>query len=165
MNTSSLLFETESANGQVNLRSEILTSFAKSQPHAAYSAITKGLQSNWSYITRTTPNISHLLQPLEDMIRRKLIPELTGRSPPNDTERSLLALPARHGGIAITNPVETSDDTFSTSTSAKISNPLRQAIVEGESEYSYNLIVSQNSAKAEVKKTTGENRMQRQWKV
>ena len=53
---------------------EVLTNFAKIQPHAAYSALTKGLTSNWSYVIRTTPTINHLLQPLEDVIRLKLIP-------------------------------------------------------------------------------------------
>ena len=52
--------------------------------------------------------------------------------------------------MAITDPVETSDDIYSAST--KISNPLQQAIVMGEREYSYNLLVSQISAKAEVQK-------------
>ena len=106
---------------------EILTGFSKSQPHAAYSALTKGLLSNWSYVIRTTSNISNLLQPLEDLIRMKLIPALIDRPPPNDIERSLLSLPTRHGDMAITNPVETSDDIYSAST--KISNPLKLAIV------------------------------------
>ncbi len=52
-----------------------LSSIANSQPHAAYAALTHGLASRWSYIARTIPNISHLLQPLEDIIRCNLIPE------------------------------------------------------------------------------------------
>ena len=56
---------------------EVLTDFAKSQPQAAYSVLTKGLSSNWSYVTRTTPFISHLLQPVEYVIRQKLVPTLT----------------------------------------------------------------------------------------
>ena len=123
---------------------EILTGFSKSQPHAAYSALTKGLLSNWSYVIRTTPNISNLLQPLKDLIKMKLIPALIDQPPPNDIERSLLSLPTRHGRMAITNPVETSD-IYSAST--KISNPLKQAIVMGEC-----VIVFQISAKAEVQK-------------
>ena len=39
--------------------------------------------------------ISHLLQPLEDILRLQLIPTLTGRPPPNNSERDLLALPGR----------------------------------------------------------------------
>ena len=53
-----------------------------------------GLTSIWSYLTRTIPEIGHLLQPLENIIRLKLIPALTDRASPNDVERNLLALPA-----------------------------------------------------------------------
>jgi len=37
-----------------------LSEIAKSQPHAAYSALVHGLSSRWSYLSRVTPNISHL---------------------------------------------------------------------------------------------------------
>ncbi len=40
-----------------------LSNIAKSQPHAAYSAITRGLLSKWTYL-RVVPNMSHLLIPL-----------------------------------------------------------------------------------------------------
>ena len=73
---------------------DILACFAKTQPHAAYFTFTHGLTSFWSYLTRTMPEIGHLLQPLEDIIRMKLIPVLTDRAPPNDVERNLLALPS-----------------------------------------------------------------------
>ena len=71
-----------------------LAAIAKTQPHAAHSAFTHGLTSFWSYITRTTPDICHLLQPLEDVIRTNLIPTLTDSRPPNDEVRiSLLSRP------------------------------------------------------------------------
>ena len=47
-----------------------LVCFAKTQPHAAYSAFMDGLTSIWSYTTRTIPEIGHLLQPLEDIIAK-----------------------------------------------------------------------------------------------
>ena len=50
-----------------------LAKFAQVQPHAAYSALTHGLSSHWLYLCRTTPNISEVLQPLEDKIRLVLI--------------------------------------------------------------------------------------------
>ena len=58
---------------------------------------------------RTTPNVANLFQPLEDIIRHKFIPSLTGQPPPNDLIRDLLALPARLGGIAVCNPTKTAD--------------------------------------------------------
>ena len=83
--------------------------------------------SNWSYVTRTTPSISHLLQPMEDVIREKFVPTLTDRPPPNDVERHLFSLPARLGGLAIPNPCDTSDNNYNAS--LKISNPLKHAIL------------------------------------
>ena len=101
---------------------EVLMDFARSQPHAAYSAITKGLTSTWSYMIRTTSAISHLLQPMEEVIREKFRPALTGWPPPNDLERCLFSLPARLGGMWISNPQDTSDSMYNAS--LRISNPL-----------------------------------------
>ena len=74
-----------------------LSSIASTQPHAAYAAFTHGVSSKWTHLIRTIPSISHLLQPLEDILRHQLIPNLTGRPPPNNSERDLLALPVRLG--------------------------------------------------------------------
>ena len=47
----------------------LLAKIGESQPYAAYSALTHGLSSRWRYVFRTMPNISVLLQPLEEVIR------------------------------------------------------------------------------------------------
>ena len=72
-----------------------LVKVAQSQPHSTYSAFTKGLSSQLVYVSRTIPDISTLMQPLEDVICCVLIPALTGRAPPNDFEHDLFALPPR----------------------------------------------------------------------
>ena len=59
-----------------------LTYIAKTQPHAAFSALTHGLSSKWIYLCRTISNISHLLKSLDDAISSDLLPALTGRPPP-----------------------------------------------------------------------------------
>ena len=82
---------------------ENLSMFADSQPHAAYSALTHGLTSKWNYLSRTTADIDHLLQLLENSIRSKLFPKLTGRDPPSDHERMLFA---RLGGLEPSNLCE-----------------------------------------------------------
>ena len=127
---------------------DCLATFAKTQPHAAHSAFTHGLTSEWSYIARTTPDLSSLFQPLEDVIRMKLIPGLTDRPPPNDEERNLLALPARHGGIALSNPTAGADSAFSASTT--IAGPLKDAILLQSKDYSYDVLSSQLSAKSTI---------------
>ena len=88
---------------------EQLATIARSQPHAAHAAFTHGMTSKWTYLTRTMPDIGPSLLPLDTIIRTKLIPALTGRPPPNDMERDLLALPARLGGIALANPTHATD--------------------------------------------------------
>ena len=134
---------------------ELLTDYAKSQPHAAYSALTKDLTSSWSYLIRTTPTISHLLQPLKDALQMKLVPTLTDRAPPNNPERELFSLPARFGGLAITNPCLTADEIFSAS--SRISKPLKQAILSDASEYSYELMCDQMNAKTAIHKQRQEH--------
>lgn len=81
-----------------------LSDIAKIHPHAAYSAFIHGISSWWTFLCRTTPDIGHLLNPLEHFIRTDLLPVLTGQGPPNDITRSLLSLPARMGGMGIAQP-------------------------------------------------------------
>ena len=47
---------------------EVRSSFATSQPHAAYSAMTHGLSSQWLFLQRTVPDLSPL-QPLKTNLR------------------------------------------------------------------------------------------------
>ena len=84
----------------------ILSDIAKSQPHAAFSALTHGLLSKWTYLSRVVPDISHLLVPLDNVLRTNLIPAITGRPPPNDLECDLFGLPARHGGFGNTHSLQ-----------------------------------------------------------
>ena len=64
---------------------------------------------------RTIPNISTLLEPLEEVMRHKLIPLLTGHEGVSDAECKLLALPCRLGGMGLINPTELSDEQYANS--------------------------------------------------
>ena len=72
-----------------------LTQIVQSDPHAAYTAFTHGLSSHWLCTSRTTPSISYLLQPLEDIIANQLLPALTENAPFDDYTQALLALPLK----------------------------------------------------------------------
>ena len=109
-----------------------------------------GLTSKWTYLTRTTPSLGHLLQPLKDDIRTELLPAITGRPPPNDSERDLLALPTRLGGIALVNPIKLTD--FEYSASIKITEPLTNAILQQIPNYTSEMVQHQLKAKAEIHK-------------
>ena len=77
-----------------------------SQPQAVYAALTHGLTAKWTFIMRTIPDIEDEMQPLEDAIWYSFLPAFTGRQAFSDTKRDLLALPARHGGLGISNPTK-----------------------------------------------------------
>ena len=72
-----------------------LMQITQSDPHAAYAAFTHGLSSHWLYTSKTTPSISYLLQPLEDINANQLLLALTSNAPFDDYTRALLALPPK----------------------------------------------------------------------
>ena len=109
---------------------ETLSEIAKSDPHAAYSAYTHGLVHKWTYFQRTIPDSAHLYQTLEDAIRNKFIPAVTGKLTCSDVERNLFALPCRMGGLGLSNPVKTANSSFEASVS--ITQPLVAKILSGD---------------------------------
>lgn len=127
---------------------EKLSTIADTQPHAAYAAVTHGLASKWNYLSRTSPNISDFLSPVEHTLRTKLIPALTGRAPPSDAERDLFALPARLGGLGIPNPAKRSSEEFTAS--LKVTAPLKSLISTQDPTYPMEALEEQMNAKAEI---------------
>ena len=80
-----------------------LAKFAATQPHAALAAFTQGLSGKWNYLTRACEGVQEHFQPLEEAIRTDLLKGITGHAI-NDLERELLGLPARLGGIGVSDP-------------------------------------------------------------
>ncbi len=78
---------------------------------------------------RIVPNLDIQFQPLENILRTVFIPTITGRPPPNDTDRDVFALPTRSrcGGLGLSNPAKQCDPQFSASHS--ISKPLIESIL------------------------------------
>ena len=99
-------FKAEYVNTKIDgwiLALKKLSAIATSQPHAAFSAFTQCMQSQWTFLSRSMPEISPLLARLEDVIRLCFLPALL-RRPVNDFEREVLSLPARMGGLGISLP-------------------------------------------------------------
>ena len=94
---------------------ERLSDIAMSQPQAAYAAFTHGFKSKWTYLARTTPNIDILLEPLEEVLRCKFLPAITGQNVFDDNLRNLMGLPARLGGLGITDPSQKSSTFYENS--------------------------------------------------
>ncbi len=111
---------------------------------------THGLTSRWTCLARTMPHISALLQPLENIIRTDVLHALTGKAPPGDLKRDLLALPARLGGIALLNPTKASELEFSSSLLAL--EPLRDLILSQDPTYSSEVWDKQTSIKNAIHK-------------
>ena len=126
-----------------------LSSIAQSHPHAAFAAYTHGLKHKWSFLSRTTPNISDLLTPLEETLRSSFIPSLTGKPPPNDSIRDLLAVPARLGGLGLSNPVTMAGVDYSSS--RKVSGPLLGQILQQATNYSMEVVYQQILLKRDVR--------------
>ena len=53
-----------------------LSAIATSEPHAAFSAFTQCMQGQWTFLSRSMPGISHLLERLEKVIRLHFLPAL-----------------------------------------------------------------------------------------
>ena len=93
---------------------EKLCEFAKSQPHAAFSAYIHGQQHKFTYFFSTLPNIGRHLTPLDDMINEKLIPTFLGSSA-SPAERDLFSLPIRLGGMGMSKLEERAQSEYDTS--------------------------------------------------
>ena len=128
---------------------KVLALFAITQPHAAFS---RGLISKWLFIARTVPNVSHLFQLLENCGHHHFIPSATGHgcSPPGDFERDLFALPAKMGGLGISNPIFLSSTEFPASD--EIIRPLQSLIPSQASTYVGDVRNAQISIKSKIKR-------------
>ena len=116
------------------------------------SALTHGLTSKWTYLSRTTPDIGgHHLQCLQDIIRSDLVPNITCRLPPCDSMRNLFALPARNGGLGIPNPVSQAESEYAAS-SLLVTAPLKKLFLSKDGAYSVSALQDQLAAKAQIKK-------------
>ena len=116
-----------------------MAEFASSQPQACYATFTFGLRHRWTYFLRTLPDIEDL-ETLERAIADVLIPSITDYHCTKPSERDLLALPARLGGLGIINPSLDADLQYQAS--MKTTTPLVEKIVSQVYETSDDAVVS-----------------------
>ena len=101
---------------EINLLSEI----AITEPQAAYSCYTAGYQHKLTYFMRTIAGCEEQLLRVEESIRHKFIPALTGGHIINDKERQLLSLPPRLGGLGINIFSQIADSEYNNSKSVTV---------------------------------------------
>ena len=128
---------------------EKLSEIAAFQLQAAYAAFTHGLTSRWTFLMQTVPDIEELLHPLEDAIWHQFLPAITGKQALNDTDRDLLSLPARSGGLGIMNPTNTASQQFGAS--KKVTEPLVSIIHQQSISYAEQIKADQRQAKKAVR--------------
>ena len=131
-----ILFRTRSLSGS---QLQKLTAAAQTQPHASYSALTHGFFSKLNFLCRTTPGVHEYINPLEDCLRMRLIPMLTGRNAVCYSIRSILSLPVRLGGLGLINPIRKAATSYTDST--YILSPIVESIITRNQApiYSYTL--------------------------
>ena len=74
-------------------------------PHPAYTAYTHAQANKWVYQARVPDDCADQFWKLESTIRTKLLPAVCNRTP-SDTERELMELPTRLGGLGVHDPAE-----------------------------------------------------------
>ena len=75
---------------------------ARTQPQAAYTVLTQGLSSRWTYLLRCQSCPQTSLEGLDGVLTDEFIPSMIGHQFASDSAmRELLSLPVRCGGLAI----------------------------------------------------------------
>ena len=116
-------FVSRQVSDRVGTKFEEAVKDCRETPQVAFTAFTHGLAGTWGYLARTCGDIDNQCSALEGVIRRELIPAMTGRNV-SDVERDLLGLRARFGGLGLPNP--SGEAPFSFSLASKVT----QALVE-----------------------------------
>ncbi len=93
---------------------EKMAGVAAHQPQAAYTAMIKSLQSEWSFLQRVVPECKKSFSVLRDKICEVFWPAVF-EGPIDESEAKLFSLPARIGGLGLRDPVEMSDMVFASS--------------------------------------------------
>ena len=93
----------------------LLSGIAKFHPQSAYCAYTAGFCHKFNYFLRTIPDITSMLQPLENIIRNRLIPSLLENRTVSDEERDLISLPTKLGGLGIPDVTKIANIAYMTS--------------------------------------------------
>ena len=91
----------------------VLSNFPKTQPRAAYIAYTKGFKTRFTYFLRTICDFDKLTEPIEGILKRKLIPNLMGTDGSiNETFRMLVGLSPSEGGLRIPRIKDSASDQY-----------------------------------------------------
>jgi hypothetical protein len=108
---------------------EKLSRVAKSEPQAAFVALSKSLQNEWLFIQRVVAKSEIAFSPLKEIIQDHFLPNLCGFDL-NGMETDLFCRPSRFLGVGIHDPLKVAANQFSASKTA--TRCLSEAIVNGD---------------------------------
>ena len=129
----------------------VLSGFAVSQPHAAFSAFSKGFKSKFTYFFRTIPEIADMLEPIECFLENKLVPALFGsESPLENKKRQIIGLPVSKGGLGFGALKE--EARFQNENSKIFSKPHKQAIIDQLSDTTLDYSGGKKNSNSETRK-------------
>ena len=137
---------------------DVLVDIAKSEPQAAYTAFTSGFRHKMTYYIRTIPNISQNLERLDEKISKDFIPAITEGHQCTPSERSLLSLPVRMGGLGI--PVFSKIADIEFQNSVEFTKQLTENI--SRQIYEYNI---DNEEEKRIEQKIKKERIERQEKI
>ena len=104
------------------------------------------------------PDLGDKLQPIEEALRFRLLPAITGRSNISDAERLIFAFPARDGGLGIPIPTEATAEQYRAS--HFITEPLVALCAGQNTELLPNIYITQEELKGEIKKCCQEKQQE-----
>ena len=93
-------------------------------PQAAFAALSKSLQFQWSYLQRVVPNCESCFEILRNALNDIFWPALL-QGTVSDSEKKLFSLPARRGGLGICDPLSTAVSSFANSCTVHIVNAIK----------------------------------------
>ena len=84
-------------------RTQALSEIARSQPHAAYTVLSKGYKSKFTFFMRTIESFEDYVDPIQEAIDDLLLPTLFGQTEPLPSDLTqLVTLTPAQGGLGVT---------------------------------------------------------------
>jgi hypothetical protein len=127
-----------------------LVEVAKIDPQIAYSLLVHGTIPRWKFLMRTTPSEPAWFQPMEDIISGPLSEALINHKA-EGALRERIALPCRHGGLAILNPTRMAKEEYAAS--RKVTQALVEMIVKDEQKEGWMDVIKSVGARVELRKS------------
>ena len=109
-----------------------MSKVAPKDPQGTYTVFVSCMKPKWIYLQRVLKTVDYkkVYGAIENAIEKFLIPVVTGWKKWNSSDREMLSLPVREGGMAIEDPTKSAERNFESSRKATLK--LQRLIVEAK---------------------------------